>query len=277
MRNGREECGLTLQEAAALLERSGSTLQRIERGMVAHLREVDIAALCKIYGFGDEQTKAMKALAAQGNELSWWCEYGDVIPENFDFYVGLEAAAQHLITYESELVPGLLQTPAYGSALMHASHPEDGAEEHARRLQLRIRRQTRITRKHKPASLDVVLRESVLHGVVGGPKVMAVQLRHLADMGTRPNVNVQVLPFNCGFPLGEAVGPFVILQFDEVGRVGPVEPPVVYTECFTGGLYLTKQTTVHRYHRAYLDLRRGALDADASRLRLRQMAKEYMS
>lgn len=277
LRNGREECGLTLHQAAALIQRSASTLQRIERGMVAHLREVDIDALCKVYGFDEEASVAMKALAVQGNEYSWWCEYGDVIPQNFDFYVGLEAAAQRLVSYEPELIPGLLQTPAYGSALMRASHPEDSEEEHARRVQLRIRRQARITRKYRPACLDVILRESALHGVVGGPKVMAVQLRYLADMSTRDNVEVQVLPFSCGFPLGEAVGPFVILEFDAIRKGEAAEPPVVYTECFTGGLYLTKSSAVHRYHQAYQDLRRSALDATASRDRLRQIAKEYMS
>ncbi|MFJ1460058.1 helix-turn-helix domain-containing protein [Nocardia sp. N2S4-5] len=276
LRNGREECGLTLQQAGALIQRSASTLQRIEKGMVANLREVDIEALCKLYGFDEEHTAAMKALAEQGTEESWWCEYGDVIPANFDFYVGLEAAAQQLITYEPELVPGLLQTPSYASALMHASHPEDSQEEHARRLQLRMRRQTRITRKHEPATLDVILRESVLHGMVGGPKVMAAQLKHLADIGTRSNINVQILPFSVGFPLGEAVGPFVIMEFGQHRNGQMIEPPVVYTECFTGGLYLTKPEAVRRYHQTYRDLRRSALDADASRARLRKMAKEYM-
>ena len=268
---------MTLQEAAALLERSASTLQRIERGMVAHLREVDIEALCKMYDFNDEDTRAMKALAVQGNELSWWCEYGDLLPPSFDFYVGLEASALRLTTYEPELVPGLLQTPAYASVLFHAGHPDDSADEHARRVQLRMRRQLRITRKHRPAELAVILRESVLRGTVGGAKIMAAQLKHLADMGTRPNINVRVLPFEAGLPLGEPIGPFVILDFglDRSGQAS--EPPVVYTECFTGGLYLAKPESVQRYHGAYEDLQRSALDPIASRSFLRKMAKEYVS
>ncbi|MBB5914771.1 transcriptional regulator with XRE-family HTH domain [Nocardia transvalensis] len=275
LRNGREECGLTLQQAAALIQRSASTLQRIERGMVVHVREVDIEALCKIYGFDDRQMAAMKALAVQGSELSWWCEYGDVMPENFDFYVGLEASAHRLFTYESELVPGLLQTPAYGSALMHAAHPEDTAEEHGRRVQLRMRRQMRITRKYEPATLDVVLRESAIHGMVGGPRVMAAQLKHLSDMGTRPNVSVRILPFSAGFPLGDPVESFVILEFgpDRAGQ--PIEPPVVYVEGLLGDLYLAKPRAVERYHQAYECLRRSALDPTASRTLLRRAAKEY--
>ncbi len=277
LRNGREECGLTLHQAAALIQRSASTLLRIERGMVANLRELDIEALCGIYEFDAEHVAAMKALAVQGNELNWWCEYDDLLPANFDFYVGLEASAHRLTTYEPELVPGLLQTPAYASVLFHAGYPNDTPDEHARRVQLRTRRQTRITRKHLPATLDVILRESVLRCVVGGPKVMAAQLKHLADMGTRANVNVHVLPFAAGYPLGEPIGPFVILDFgsDRDGR--PIEPPVAYTECFTGGLYLEKPSTVQRYYKAYQGLQRSVLDAVASRSLLRQIAKEYVS
>ncbi|GAB2718876.1 helix-turn-helix domain-containing protein [Nocardia thraciensis] len=275
LRDGREECGLTLQQAAALIQRSASTLQRIEKGMVAHVREVDIEALCRLYGFDDSHTAAMKALAAQSNELSWWCEFGDVIPENFDFYVGLEASAHRLTTYESQLVPGLLQTPAYGSALMHAAHPEDSAEEHSRRVQLRMRRQMRITRKYEPATLDVVLRESVLRGMVGGPRVMAAQLRHLGDIGTRSNISVRILPFTAGFPTGDPVESFVILEFGTDRSGQALEPPVVYVEGLTGDLYLAKPKAVQRYYQTYESLRRSALDPIASRALLRQVAKEY--
>ncbi|WP_280273087.1 helix-turn-helix domain-containing protein [Nocardia wallacei] len=277
LREGREECGLTLEQAGALIERSASTLQRIEKGVVAHLREVDLEALCKLYGFSEERTAAMKVLAAQGNEDSWWCDFGDLMPPTFDFYVGLEAAARRLVTYEPELVPGLLQTPGYASTLIRSVYPDDGPEEHARRVQLRMRRQLRVTRKHQPASLDVILRESVLEPMVGGPKIMAAQLKHLADISTRANITLHVLPFSAGFPLGVAIGPFVVLDFGSDRSGQTIEPPVVYAESFTGDLYLAKPSAVQRYHQAYESLRRSAMDAPASRALLRRMAKEYAS
>ncbi|MBY8863321.1 helix-turn-helix domain-containing protein [Nocardia sp. CA2R105] len=277
LREGRQERGLTLHQAADMIQRSASTLQRIEKGTVAKLREVDLDALCEIYDFDTGHTAAMKGLAAQGNEQSWWYEYGDLMPENFDFFVGLEASAQRLTSYEPELVPGLLQTPAYASTLIRSVYPDDSAEGHTRRVQLRMRRQTRITRKTQPIALDVILRESALRGVVGGAKVMAAQLKHLADIGTRPNVSLRILPFSAGFPLGDAVGPFVILEFGTDKDGQSVEPPVVYTECFTGDLYLAKPIAVRRYHEAYECFRRSSLDAVASRALLRQIAKEYVS
>ncbi|WP_245547544.1 helix-turn-helix domain-containing protein [Nocardia brevicatena] len=273
LRNGREECGLTLRQAADLIGRS-STLQRIEMGTVA-ARDRDLDALCKVYGFDAEHTAAMKGLAAQGNEQSWWHEYGDLIPANFDFYVGLEASAQHLTIYQSELVPGLLQIPSYAGALIHAVYPYDSATELERRLRLRMRRQTRITRKVRPAHLDVVLRESALRGVIGGPKVMASQLKYLADIGTRPNVTIRILPFGAGLPMGVAVGPFIILELGAEANGSSIDPPVVYVENFAGDLYLTKPNVVRRYHQAYQSICRQALDEVASRTLLRQMAKEY--
>lgn len=277
LRDGREGCGLTLAQAAGLMQRSASTLQRIEKGVVAKLREVDLDALCKIYAFDVNRSAAMKGLAAQGSEDSWWCEYSDLIPAKFDYFVGLEASARRLTTYEPELVHGLLQTPAYASVLIRSVYPDDGAEEHARRVQLRMRRQSRITRKHQPAMLDVILKESVLRTMVGGPKVMATQLKYLADVQTRPNVTVQILPFSAGIPLGVAVGPFIILEFGKDRQEQTLEPPVVYTESFTGDLYLAKPGAVERYHRAYESLRRSAMDTATSRALLRQMAKEYAS
>ncbi|MCM6777969.1 helix-turn-helix domain-containing protein [Nocardia sp. CDC159] len=277
LRDGRNALGLTLEQAGAAFQRSASTLQRIEKGVVVNLRDVDIEALCRIYEFDEEKTAAMLALAVQGNELSWWREYSDLFPRSFEFFVGLEATADRVTTYESELVPGLLQTPAYASALIHAVFPDDTAEEHARRLELRRRRQVRIKRKYSPLKIDAILRESVLRGVVGGPRVMAGALRHLADLGTLPHVNVQILPFSAGSPLGLPISPFVVLDFGKDRKGRSLEPPLVYVEHLTGELYLTRSTAVERYHDVYESLRRSALDPAASRALLRQMAREYGS
>ncbi|WP_280304848.1 helix-turn-helix domain-containing protein [Nocardia abscessus] len=61
LREGREGCGFTLQQAAALIQRSTSTLQRIEKATVANLRDVDLEALCNIYGFDAQRTAAIEA------------------------------------------------------------------------------------------------------------------------------------------------------------------------------------------------------------------------
>ena len=72
---------------------------------------------------------------------------------------------------------------------------------------------------------------------------MRGQLQHLADLAKRPNVTIQIIPFEAG---GHAAagGPFSILRFAE-----PDLPDVVYLEQLTSALYLDKPDTVDSYMR----------------------------
>nr|WP_308162988.1 helix-turn-helix transcriptional regulator [Nocardia alni] len=277
LRDYRTQSGQTIAQAARLMEWGASTLQRLEKGQADRIRTLDIQELCRIYGIPDDIAEGLKGLAQQAAVKSWWHAYGDMIPENFDIYVGLEASARSLLSYQSELVPGLLQTADYARALNRLGYPEDTVEEVERRVQLRLQRQALITRRKDPANLVVVLDESVLRRVVGSARVMAAQLRHLADLSTRHNVTLRVFPFAAGVPLGLSPGPFVLLEFGADGKGQPVEPPVVYVEGFTGDLYLERKADVRRYRRAHEVLLGSALDVDTSRSLLRQVAKEYLA
>ncbi|MGV9412287.1 helix-turn-helix domain-containing protein [Nocardia sp. NPDC003693] len=275
LRDWRSQAGLTIADAARLMEWGASTLQRLEKGNADRIRTIDIHELCRIYGIPAEIAEGLKGLAQQAAVKSWWHSYGDLIPENFDVYVGLEASAQQLSCYQSELVPGLLQTADYARALNGLGYPDDTAAEVDRRVQLRMQRQAMITRRMHPATVAMVLHESVLRRTVGGAKVMATQVRHLAELSTRPNVDLRILPFTAGVPLGLSTGPFVILEFGSDTKGQPVEPPVVYVEGFTGDLYLERQGDVQRYRRARDHLADCALDAQDSRNLLRQVGKDY--
>jgi hypothetical protein len=277
LRNGREAVGLTLADVGALMEWSISTVQRLEVGITGRIRLVDVEALCRIYEFTEEFTEVLKGLALQAAGKSWWHEYDDLIAEHFDVFVDLESSAQRLQTYEPEIIPGLVQTPAYAYALMQVGYPDDSPAELERRVRLRHGRQKRITRKTKPIVVGIVLREAALRTVVGSRRVMAAQLRHLADLSTRDNVDVRVLPFSAGFPMGVAIGPFVILEPGDNRTRGSREPTVVYVESFTGDLYLEKESAVRRYAEANRILLNAALDMVQSRDMLRRLAKEYLS
>lgn len=275
LRDWRTQAGLTIAEASKLMEWGASTLQRLEKGQADRIRTIDIQELCRIYGIPDELADGLKGLAQQAAVKSWWHAYGDLIPENFDVYVGLEASARQLTSYQSELILGQLQTAEYARALIRLGCPDDSENEVDRRVQLRVQRQALVTRRATPANVDVVLDESVLRRVVGGAKVMSSQLRHLADLSTRDNVSLRILPFAAGIPLGDATGPFTVLEFGADSKGKPVEPPVVYVEGFTGDLYLEGLADVRRYHRAHECLQRSALDIQPSRHLLRQVAKEF--
>lgn len=275
LREAREAIGLTLDSASRLLDWGSSTLQRYEKGQNQKIRDRDLDAMIEIYRIDPEQGEALRGLAKEAAEKSWWHEFGDVIPANFSVFMGLESAADTLTTYQPDLVPGLLQTASYARVLARLANPGDTDEEHERRIEMKMRRQHLITRRIKPTQLTVVLGETVLRRVIGDGSIMAAQLKHLADIGTRPNVSIRVLPFASGMPTGDLIGTFVILEFPEDSRGVPIEPTIVYAENYTGDMYSEKVGIVRRYWAAYERIRPVTLDEVGSRALLRNMAREY--
>ncbi|WP_067692607.1 helix-turn-helix domain-containing protein [Nocardia jejuensis] len=275
VREARSAMAMSQEKVARLADVSSSVLQRLERGVSTRVKVRDMQAICEVLEMSEVMTAAMVGLLRQSSEKSWWYEYGSLMPADFDVYVGLEAAAQRLITYQPALVPGLLQTPDYARALIRAVKPAESPVEHERRVELRTKRQAMVTRRRQPLHLDVLLHECVLRSNVGGADVMAGQLRQLAEIGKLPNVCVRVLPFSAGAPVGDPVGQFAILEFDPEVKGSAASPPVVYVESFVGCLYLEKEDDVRRYYRVLESLQRVSLDETTSRGLLRQATKEF--
>nr|WP_239134974.1 DUF5753 domain-containing protein [Streptomyces sp. SID12488] len=151
-------------------------------------------------------------LAKETKARGWWHAYGDVIPDGFDLFIGLEEAACDVDWYESELIPGLLQTADYTRTVTGADNPTEDDEEIERRVNLRIAHQVLLTRVTEPTRLNVVLNEAVLRRPVGGTTVMAGQLLHLLKVGEYPNVTIKVVPFSAGLHSGVMSGPFGITE-----------------------------------------------------------------
>ncbi|MFI5780493.1 DUF5753 domain-containing protein [Nocardia sp. NPDC051570] len=205
---------------------------------------------------------------------NWWRSFMDVMLGSFDVYLSLEAEARVLDIYQPHVVPGLFQTGDYAAALDRIYFPNDSEEDKRRRIELKLRRQRIITRKSRPVAVTLVLHETVLRTIVGGPAVMAAQLSHLADLSTRPNITVRILPFAAGLPVGIPAGPYVILDFADEPK-GLAAPTIVYVENLTGDMYLRGEGDVKQYRLVSAIIRRAAMDEVSSRLLLRQLAKEY--
>ncbi|MEU9791100.1 helix-turn-helix transcriptional regulator [Streptomyces sparsogenes] len=274
LRDLRIQARLTVRAAANKLEWSEAKMWRIESGQTS-LRSHDAEAMCKVYGASQELTEALMGLAKETKARGWWHSYGDVIPLGFDLFIGLEEAASQLWWYESELVPGLLQTEDYSRAIITADNPSEDVDEIERRVRLRIRRQALLSRATDPATLMAVLNEAVLRRPVGGKKVMADQLKHLVDVGELPNVTIKVVPFAAGLHRGMLSGPFIVLRFPPNGDGKETEPPTVYSDGYTGDLYLDKPDEVARYDEAFDNIWHTALNEQDSRDLLSTMAGSY--
>lgn len=272
LRDLRNRAGLTVKDAARGLEWSETKIWRIETGQTS-LRSFDVEVMCRVYRVESDMTAALMGLAKETKARGWWQAYGDAVPEWFDLYVGLEAAASRLFFYGQELVPGLFQTAEYARTVIAADHPEESDEEVSRRVSLRMARQALVRRTIDPPALQVALNESVLRRTVGGHQVMAAQLERLAEASELPNVSLRVVPFAAGFHPGVLSGSFVILRFPLNGGGQESEPPTVYADLYTGALYLDKPSEIDRYSGAYAGIWQHALDEEASRALIQQAAE----
>ncbi|WP_280266382.1 helix-turn-helix domain-containing protein [Nocardia wallacei] len=277
LREARQGIGLTIEKAAPLIELSKSGLQRLEAGEVARIRIRDIQALCELYEMSTEETDRAVELAKQAQVKSWYTAFGGLYSDStFNMYVGLTESAEHLIVYH-EIVPGLLQTADYAREVISAYFQGNDPDDIDRRVELRMKRQAIVSRKAAPVRLEVLLHESALHRVVGNPRIMAAQLRHLAENSKRDNVSLRILPFSAGVIWGLPAERFVILDFGTDAKGKPVEPPLVYLEgsAGTNDLYLEKADDVRRYHGLASAIRDASLDESKSRDLLRQVARRY--
>ncbi|HEY6424825.1 MAG TPA: helix-turn-helix transcriptional regulator [Pseudonocardiaceae bacterium] len=273
LRDLRNQSRLTVRAAAAKLEWSEAKIWRIETGQTS-LRSLDVEAMCKIYGALPDLTEVLMGLAKETKARGWWHSYGDVIPDGFYVYFGLEEAASRLSWYEAELVPGLFQTEDYARTVIRADNPGVDDAEIQRRVDVRMDRQALLTRVTDPPVLQVVLNEAVVRRPVGGNKSMASQLERLVEISGLPTVSVRVMPFGAGLHCGALSGPFVILRFPLNGNGQETEPPTVYVDGFTGALYLDKPHEVDRYDTAFTNVWESSLDERTSRELMTQVARE---
>ena len=155
---------MTLDVAARQLDMSKSNLSRIENAQIG-IKPRDVRAALALYEVTGVDAEALIEIARDAQQRGWWQNYSDVLPEWFEFYVGLEAEAESLRTYEAESVPGLLQTEAYAREMFRRTAGEEGLE---RKVAARLRRQEMLHRESPAVELSVVLNEAVLLRPVGG-------------------------------------------------------------------------------------------------------------
>jgi Domain of unknown function (DUF5753)/Helix-turn-helix domain len=267
LRRLREAAAVTPDEAGYEIRASRSKISRMEHGRVG-FKDRDVADLLTLYGITDEPMRAaMLASIRHANAPGWWSRYGDLLPDWFEEYLGLEGAASVIRTFELQFVHGLFQTEAYARAVTLLGHKTAPADEIDRRVSLRLKRQEIFTGP-EPPQVWSVMDEAVLRRSLGGRAVMRAQLEHLAEVARLPQVTIQVVPFGGG---GHAAagGSFTILRFAE-----PELPDVVYLEQLTSALYLDGREDVDHYREVMNELSTQALTPDRTDRFLAEITRE---
>jgi transcriptional regulator with XRE-family HTH domain len=266
LRRLRESAGMSIDAAAQVLECGKAKISRIETGLNG-VRAAELKALLQAYGVKDEAlAQALADMAREGRRRNWWNRYGDVLSGGFADLVDLESKAVSLCSWETILVPGLLQTPDYMRVLFRRGRLDAAEGELDEHVRGRLLRQRILDDADGAPEVWTVLYEAVLHAKFGGSEVMRDQLVHLAHMAQRERVTVQVLPYTTDSHRG-VNGPF--------GIVGMPEPEtdVVRTETAMSTLYVEDDAQVAAYKLMFDQLRAVALGPGPSLDLIRSLAQ----
>jgi transcriptional regulator with XRE-family HTH domain len=268
LRRLRDLAGLTSGEAAQRAGWHQSKVSRIETGH-SSVRAEDVNLLLDIYAVRDRDVRDLLCtLAGHGHQRGWWHDFREVLPVEYRDFISLETGATRARSLETSVVPGLLQTPGYAHALTTDVMPQLRPREVTALVKVRIARQA-VLRQDPPLQLTAVLDEAVLRRGVGGPEVMAGQLRWLAQAAELPQVSLQVLPFATGGHIG-VTGSFVIFSFPRIADLD-----VVVLDHLTGSLCVDRKEDIAAYTAAFARLRDRALPCAESAAMIAGIAEEF--
>ncbi|MEU9761557.1 helix-turn-helix transcriptional regulator [Streptomyces sp. NPDC047987] len=136
-------------------------------------------------------------------------------------YIDYEQDALTLLSYQNQLVPGLLQTEEYAHFLYSCKYPpleEDQVEEW---VAARLDRQRLLQRKPRPM-LHFILEESILRSEIGDPVTLRGQIKHLRRCMELPFLGLQIMPMKLPKHVG-LDGPMVLLETPDHDHLAYVE------------------------------------------------------
>jgi transcriptional regulator with XRE-family HTH domain len=188
--------------------------------------------------------------------------------EHFSEAADAETRATVIGEYAVSLVPGILQVDGYARALFRAQHANYVPEEVDALVVNRLAR-AQILRDPAGPCVWTVLNEGVLRAEVGGPAVMARQLRHIAELGRSGRVLVQVVPYSVGAH-ATMISMMSLMQFED-------EPEAVYVEALYTGTFIDDPAVVACFRDAYDLAKAAGLPPEASLALIESVAKEYES
>ncbi|GAB3489510.1 helix-turn-helix domain-containing protein [Amycolatopsis cihanbeyliensis] len=244
----RKRAGKTEEDFENLTRKSQATLSRIESGHSLPGWNV-LGAMLTFYEASEGERREAEDMWTDANQDSKRVAHPTVYNPKGRAFARTEVDANSSRTIESLGIPGLLQTPEYTATTWKSSHQfHNPAVDEGRVLAARASRAKIL---HGPDALELhaLLDEAVIHREVGGPQVMAAQLRHLLTLAEMPNVTIQVIPFSAGSYGTMSGGGSTILGFAD-----EQDPDAVYLEYPGGGEWVENEEDVQKFVASFRDV-----------------------
>jgi hypothetical protein len=258
----RVGAGYTANHVCDMLNWGRGKVGRFEANQWKRPEMSDIRDLLRFYQVDESCGREIEDLAMQARVRPWWRDYQDIFDNEFP---GFEADATSIRIFTPLVIPGLLQTAEYIDALMRSSGKPPAWRRRA--AEARLRRQQILDRDHGTATeLEAVIAEASLLYQWGSGSERRDQLRHLVDMGERPNVRLYLQRFADGPPPG-------MFSAVQIFRYAGAGMSLVFTETDHGVQEVSDAEYVNSYLEAFDRAVDAALEPEDTAQYLKQLAE----
>ena len=246
----REHHGLTREELGDVVGFSKHTVASVELGR--RMPDEDFVEAAEgVLGNTGALRKAAGFVERQTGLATW-----------FQRWARLEKTAITLYTYESRMIPGLLQAEGYARHLFTEQLPPMDDEQIEANWAARAER-PRLLRDRPNSNFTFIIEEHALRRQTGGAEITRGAIDHLLEIGQRRNIDIQVMP---------------LIRTSHAGLGGPVqllETPknkwFAYCEGQRGGLLVSDPKEISILHMRYARMRSQALRPEDSTSLLQRM------
>ncbi|MEU1597223.1 helix-turn-helix transcriptional regulator [Streptomyces sp. NPDC005708] len=246
----RRRAGLTQEEYAPLVRYQPSTVASIEQGRRFPPRVFVERAEQVLDAFGALKG-AYKHVGREKGLASWFRQWAE-----------LEEQAISLYTFESRLVPGLLQTEAYARRLFSERLPLLTDSQIEAMVTARLERQSLLAERPGTA-FSFIVEEYVFERRTGGVEVTRELIDHVLESTELRNVELQLMPMDRDVHAG-LNGPIRLAET-------PENEWFAYLEGQESSQFIVNPKTISVLHMRYAKLRSQALTPEDSRSLLQRM------
>lgn len=264
LRQLREDARLGVREVGRRLGVGHTTVWRYESGIKPPTPE-EAASLLTVLGVTGEDKERIIATARTARDPNSLTSGIPGVKGELAAMIDFERTAVRITEVGIHVLPGLLQTREYMAVVM-ASLARDKAEA---RIAYRLSRREVLDRSDSPVFVALIA-EAAFREMLGGPEVMAEQLRHLLKVAEKDNVVLQVLEAGASEWNPAHAGPFVLFEFAD-------QDPIVHLEHFRTAAFLRNVKDVRDYCDAAASLQRMAMSPSESRDFVRGRLEEIES
>ena len=155
LRRYRQNLGYPLDDAARILECDRSKISRIETGQRG-IRNRELHDLLAEYGVDKQAQETLAIIANPRGVRGWRQADAHNLPDAYVDMIALEMAAPHIMVYETQQIPDLLQSEEYAYALADECADLTSASLQQLLIGARLTRQDIVLREPRPEIAVVI-------------------------------------------------------------------------------------------------------------------------